>query len=170
MGRLRYVTAVVCCGRKRAGFLKRLAYSASSTSMPLKRMERVPMAAGLTFSLVSPERELFAGEADAVLVPGTEGLFEVGPGHSPVMATLSPGMLVIKQATGEERYFVRGGFADVTAAGLTVLAEVAIPADELHGDRLAAEKSHAEGILAANDVTPEEVLAAGRAAEALASV
>ncbi|MEM9422471.1 MAG: ATP synthase F1 subunit epsilon [Pseudomonadota bacterium] len=128
------------------------------------------MTTGLTFSLVSPERELFAGEAQSVLVPGTEGFFEVGPGHSPVMATLSPGILVIQQAQGEERYFVRGGFADVTADGLTILAEVAVPVAELAGDKLADEKSHAEGILAANDASPEAVLAANRAVEALASI
>ncbi|MEM9988433.1 MAG: ATP synthase F1 subunit epsilon [Pseudomonadota bacterium] len=126
------------------------------------------MADRLHFSLVSPERELFAGEAEAVLVPGTEGLFEVRADHSAVMTTLSPGVLVIKQSGGEKKFYVRGGFADVTAAGLTVLAEVAIPEDELSGDVLGQEKmfidQQRKGTLSA-----EEMINANRAADVLAA-
>lgn len=125
------------------------------------------MASAFPFSLVSPERELYSGDANSVLVPGSEGLFEVMAGHSPVMSTLSPGILQIKQDGGEQRYYVRGGFADVTAAGLTVLAEVAIPEGELKGDRLAAEKSSADEMLA-NAATPEQAISAHRAQDVLA--
>lgn len=126
------------------------------------------MAQALSFSLVSPERALFSGEAEAVLVPGAEGQFEVGVGHAPVMATLSPGILVIRQGGEAQKYYVRGGFADVTANGLTVLAEIAIPENELRGDTLGAEKTHAQKVLD-SDPSPEMALGASRALEALAA-
>ena len=90
------------------------------------------MAEKLKFDLVAPERLLLSTEADMVVVPGTEGDFGVMPGHSPVMATLRSGVIdVMGTAEGDTRIFVRGGFAEVTAAGLTVLAEEATPLAEL---------------------------------------
>ena len=121
----------------------------------------------LHFSLVSPERELFAGQADSVSVPGTEGVFEVQAGHSPLMSTLSPGMLEIRDGADVRRIYVRGGFADVNAGGLTVLAEAAVPEGELRGETLKAQRAAAEA-LPADDATPEETLDAQRATDALA--
>ncbi len=81
------------------------------------------MAAKLHFSLVSPERELFAGDVDQVDAPGAEGDFGVLAGHAPFMTTLKEGPLRVF-ADGKVRTFeIRGGFADVTPEGLTVLAE-----------------------------------------------
>ena len=121
----------------------------------------------LDFSLVSPERELFAGQADSVSVPGTEGVFEVQAGHSPVMSTLSPGMLVVRDGGTERKIYVRGGFADVSATGLTVLAEAAVPEGELRGDVLTGQRGEADAVLA-GDTTPEQRLDAQRAKDALA--
>jgi F-type H+-transporting ATPase subunit epsilon len=84
------------------------------------------MADKLMFSLVAPQRALFNGEVDQVDVPGTEGDFGVLPHHAPVMAMIRPGALRIFNDGKEQRMFVNGGFADVTPAGLTVLAEEAI--------------------------------------------
>ena len=85
------------------------------------------MAAKLHFSLVSPERELFSGEVDQVDAPGSEGDFGVLAGHAPFMTTLKEGR--VKAYDGDETlvFDVRGGFADVTPAGLTILAEYAEP-------------------------------------------
>jgi F-type H+-transporting ATPase subunit epsilon len=81
------------------------------------------MAGKLHFSLVSPERELFAGEVDQVDASGTEGDFGVLAGHAPFMTTLKEGR-VKAYDEGEARVFeVRGGFADVSPEGLTILAE-----------------------------------------------
>lgn len=126
------------------------------------------MADALSFSLVSPERELFKGEVSAVVVPGTEGTFEVMAGHAPVMSTLSPGILVIRSREEGKKFFVRGGFADVTRSGLTVLAEVAIPENELKGETLAAEKDLVQRRLS-GDLPPEDRLNASRAREVLAA-
>ena len=89
------------------------------------------MAEKLVFSLVAPERELFHGEVDQVDVPGTEGNFGVLPRHAPVMAMIRPGPLRILNDGAERRIFVNGGFADVTPAGLTILAEEAIDLAEI---------------------------------------
>lgn len=95
------------------------------------------MAEKLKFDLVAPERLLLSTEADMVVVPGTEGDFGVMPGHSPVMATLRSGVIdVAGTAGGDTRIFVRGGFAEVTPAGLTVLAEEATPLAELDAAQL----------------------------------
>ena len=81
------------------------------------------MAAKLHFSLVSPERELFSGAVDQVDAPGSEGDFGVLAGHAPFMTTLKEGRVKAYDDGGVRVYEVRGGFADVTAEGLTILAE-----------------------------------------------
>jgi F-type H+-transporting ATPase subunit epsilon len=79
------------------------------------------------FSLVTPERELFNAQVDRVDAPGSEGDFGVLAGHAPFMTTLREGELRVHAfSEGRERVFeVKGGFADVTPAGLTILAEEA---------------------------------------------
>ncbi len=84
------------------------------------------MSDKLSFALVSPEREVFHGEVDHVVVPGSEGEFGVSPHHAPVMSVIKPGALRVFDDGAERRIFVNGGFADVTPEGLTVLAEEAI--------------------------------------------
>ena len=81
------------------------------------------MAGKLHFSLVSPERELFSDEVDQVDAPGTEGDFGVLPGHAPFMTTLKEGRVHVHVDQREHVFEVRGGFADVTPQGLTILAE-----------------------------------------------
>ena len=81
------------------------------------------MAAKLQFSLVSPERELFSGEVDQVDAPGAEGDFGVLPGHAPFMTALREGPVRVFSGGSTPTYEVQGGFADVTPAGLTMLAE-----------------------------------------------
>jgi len=86
------------------------------------------MADKLHFSLVSPERELFAGLVDQVDAPGAEGDFGVLAGHAPFMTTLKEGAVRVHNDGKVTTYEVRGGFADVTPDGLTVLAEHAVEA------------------------------------------
>jgi len=99
----------------------------------------------LKFELVSPERLLVSAEVQQVVVPGTEGLFAVLPGHAPVLSTLQPGVVEITTAEGAvERVFVRGGFAEVNPKGLTVLAEVALPLSEVSAEVLASQEKDLE--------------------------
>jgi F-type H+-transporting ATPase subunit epsilon len=101
--------------------------------------------AKLHFDLVSPERLLISAEVDQVDVPGSEGDFGVFAGHAPVMTTLKPGVLAIVTAgKAAEKFFVRGGFAEVTLQGLTVLAEEAMPLAELDAAALDQRIKNAE--------------------------
>lgn len=84
------------------------------------------MAETLQFSLVSPERELFSGAVEQVDAPGVEGEFGVLPKHAPFMTTLKPGVVRIYENGQVTPVFVRGGFADVTPQGFTILAEEAV--------------------------------------------
>jgi F-type H+-transporting ATPase subunit epsilon len=90
------------------------------------------MADKLNFSLVSPERELFSGQVDQVDIPGTEGDFGVFPDHSPMMAAIRTGAITVTNESKKTQFFIQGGFADVTPEGLTILAEKALPMDEVN--------------------------------------
>jgi F-type H+-transporting ATPase subunit epsilon len=81
--------------------------------------------ATLHFELVSPEKLVFSGEVEQVDLPGVEGDFGVLAGHAPFVTTLRPGILTVHGAGGEQKIVVLGGFAEVSAGGLTVLADVA---------------------------------------------
>lgn len=103
------------------------------------------MAEQLKFELVAPERLVFEGDVTSVTVPGSEGDFTVFSGHAPVLATIRPGVVVITAENGdEERMFVRGGFAEATVSGLTVLAEQAIAMSDLSAEALAEQVTNAK--------------------------
>jgi F-type H+-transporting ATPase subunit epsilon len=89
------------------------------------------MASKIAFDLVSPERLLLSTEADMVTVPGTEGYLGVMAGHAPLITTLRAGMIDVQIDGRDDRYFIRGGFAEIGQAKITVLAEEAIPMTEL---------------------------------------
>jgi F-type H+-transporting ATPase subunit epsilon len=89
------------------------------------------MASKIVFDLVSPERLLLSTEADMVTVPGTEGYLGVMAGHAPLVTTLRAGMIDVQVNGHDDRYFIRGGFAEIGPARVTVLAEEAVPMTEL---------------------------------------
>lgn len=120
------------------------------------------MTVKLHFSLVSPAREVFAGEVDHVIAPGTEGDFGVLPAHAPFMSTLKNGVVrVLEGDAVAMRVFVRGGFADVTPEGLTILAEEAVNLADVDTnevlDRLETARTAAQA-------DPDSALAAERLA------
>ena len=82
------------------------------------------------FDLVSPERMVFSGEVEHVVVPGSEGEFGVLAHHAPFVSMLRPGILSILGPGTPQRIVVGGGFAEVAPEGLTVLAELAVPVEE----------------------------------------
>lgn len=115
----------------------------------------------MQFDLVSPERRLASVEATSVLIPSTEGDMTVMADHAPVISTLRPGLLKVEGDKSAD-YIVTGGFAEINAAGVTVLAEMAVPAGEakvemidglLETARAAADK--ADG--AAKDMADKQV-------------
>jgi F-type H+-transporting ATPase subunit epsilon len=108
--------------------------------------------ASFPFELVSPTRLVFSDEAEQVDVPGAEGDFGVLPGQAPFISALRPGVLTIRNGTDVKRYFVIGGFAEVNPEGLTVLAETAVPVEDVDRDALAeAIKSADKAVAEAKD-------------------
>jgi F-type H+-transporting ATPase subunit epsilon len=96
------------------------------------------MAEQVQFELVSPERLVVSRPVEMVVVPGVEGDFGVLPGHAPLISEVRPGVIaVFEGGKVEERIFVAGGFAEVTGDRCTVLAEQALPINEI--DRALAE-------------------------------
>ena len=102
------------------------------------------MAEMLNFEMVSPERLLLSEEVTSVTVPGTDGDFTVFAAHAPVLSTMRPGVVDVQKASGEERIFVRGGFAEVNPAGLIILAEEAIAMADLNKEALAQQIQNAQ--------------------------
>ena len=92
------------------------------------------MADTMQFDLVSPERSLASVQASEVQIPGAEGDMTAMPDHAPTITTLRPGLLRVVTAQGAQEFLVSGGFAEITAAGTSVLAEQAIPREEVTQD------------------------------------
>lgn len=109
--------------------------------------------------LVSPERVLFSGEATEVVVPASEGEITVLAGHAPFMSAIRAGVVRID---GSKRLFVRGGFADVSASGLTLLAEQAVPVEEIDVEKVSAQIKDAEEDLRDAKSEAEKALAADK--------
>ncbi len=81
------------------------------------------MSASFHFELVSPERLVFSGEVQGVILPGSEGQMTVLANHAPLIAALKVGIITIQAAEGNRDILVYGGFAEINGNGATVLAE-----------------------------------------------
>jgi len=116
------------------------------------------MAEGVKLEIVSPERLLLSETVKSVTVPGVEGYFTVLGDHAPFMTTLRPGFVTVTDTSNVAHvYYVRGGFADVSPEGLTLLAEEA--QDVAQFDRSKIEGLIAAGLTAqqATNVADEEM-------------
>lgn len=112
------------------------------------------MAGTLQFDLVSPERRLASVPASEVQIPGADGDLTAMEGHAPTITTLRPGILKAISAEGAKSYVVTGGFADITASSVSVLAERAVPVEEANAalfDGLLAEARDAAATSADKD-------------------
>ena len=106
------------------------------------------MANMVQFNLVSPERRLASLEASEIQIPGADGDLTAMAGHSPTITTLRPGILRAVSANGVQAYAVTGGFAEISGASVSVLAERAVPladvTDALMDEFIAAARAKAE--------------------------
>lgn len=91
------------------------------------------MANEMQFDLVTPERKLASYSASAVEIPGAEGDITAMEGHSPLITSLRPGVLRATGADGVKAFVVSGGFAEINASAISVLAERAVPIEEATG-------------------------------------
>lgn len=113
------------------------------------------MVDGIKIEIVSPEHLVLSEEANSVSVPGTEGYFTVMGDHTPLMTTLKPGFITVTGADAAPKtLYVRGGFADVSSEGLTVLAEEAKSSADFKTSEIEAALKVATESLAAAD-SPE---------------
>lgn len=92
----------------------------------------------LHFSLVSPERELFSGEVDQVVVPGSDGQFGALVNHAPLMSVVKSGVIRIIAGNQETKMYVGGGIVDVSGKGVAILAEDAVDLNSI--DKASFEK------------------------------
>ena len=97
------------------------------------------MAEGTKLEIVSPERLVISETVKSVVVPGADGYFTVLGEHAPLMTTLKPRFITVEDNAGVSHvYYVRGGFADVSPDGLTILAEEARPVVEFKREEIEA--------------------------------
>lgn len=94
------------------------------------------MADTMQFDLVSPERRLASMEVTSVQIPGADGDMTAMEGHSPTITTLRPGVLSVEGPEGSEDYVVTGGFAEIRADGVSVLAERAVSKGDMTQETL----------------------------------
>jgi F-type H+-transporting ATPase subunit epsilon len=116
--------------------------------------------AALHFEFVSPERVLFSGDVDQVDLPGVEGDMGILAGHAPLVTALRPGVVTIFNGAAREAVVVVGGFAEVSPAGLTILADRAGSRADFDAATLAAEiKDTEEDVADAADDAQRDKLA-----------
>lgn len=118
----------------------------------------------LTCRVVTPTNELLDSEISYASVPAWDGLFGVLPGHAPMVAELGTGELKLEFPNGEggdRSYLVDGGFVKVEGSDIIILAEFAVPAEELNETQAKAELAEAEARLVPDDA-PDKAAEADR--------
>lgn len=90
---------------------------------------------GVQLEIVSPTRLVLAREVDMVVMPGYEGDLAAMENHAPMIVLLRGGTISLHESGSvTDRFFVGGGFAEITAERCTILADDAIPVAELSAD------------------------------------
>ncbi|MGB4812935.1 MAG: F0F1 ATP synthase subunit epsilon [Methylophilaceae bacterium] len=107
------------------------------------------MANTVHIDVVSAEASIFSGEADFVVAPASAGEVGIYPNHAPMISTIKPGSLRIKETnvTEETIIFISGGLLEVQPGVITVLADTAIRGHNLDEEKARAAKEAAEEAL-----------------------
>lgn len=109
--------------------------------------------------IVTVERLVYEDEVDSVTAPAFKGEIQILPDHAPLITALSPGELVVAKA-GETEYFaIGGGYLEVLANKVTVMADTAERADEIDETRAQAARDRAEHLLSERPPTAEDYVA-----------
>ena len=111
----------------------------------------------LQLDVITPERRLVSEEVDSVTLPGLGGELGILPGHTPLISQLQTGILAYVQGGATKRLLVSGGFAEVNADRVSVLADLAEFPNEVNAQAARAEREEAEKRLGAFTGTPEEM-------------
>jgi len=107
----------------------------------------VPDKPRLKLEIVTIERQVYAGEVDAVLVPGVEGQLGILPSHAPLIARLGCGELVARRGGEEEAFAIAGGVVEVAGDRVVVLADAAEAARDIDIQRAEAARTRAEALV-----------------------
>jgi F-type H+-transporting ATPase subunit epsilon len=108
----------------------------------------------ISLEIISPEKLLLKRDVDMVVIPGTDGDIGVLPGHSKLITGLRGGLVDIYEAGNiSGRYFVSGGFAEVTESRCAVLADAIIPQEELDAGVAQAAVTEAKAAYDAVDIS-----------------
>lgn len=114
------------------------------------------MAEQIQLEVVTPERRVLSESVDAVTVPGMNGELGILPGHTPLISQLQTGVLSYTKGGATERLHVSGGFVEVNADRVSVLAEIAERPEEIDAARARLAREHAEKTLSAFTGTEED--------------
>ena len=117
----------------------------------------------LRLEIVTPERQAYSDDVDAVICPGTEGEIGVLPHHAPLLSTLGLGELRIRKGSQEESFAIAGGFLQVRPDKVVVMAELADLASEIDLEAAEAARREAERAIEQGFEEPAD-LARARAA------
>src|SRR5919112_2589090 len=110
----------------------------------------------LKLDIITPERNLLSESVDSVTVPGAGGELGILPGHTPLISQLQTGVLAYAQGGATHRLHVSGGFVEVNADRVSVLAEIAEHPEEIDAARARLAREHAEKTLSAFSGTEED--------------
>ncbi len=98
--------------------------------------------------IVSQDRMVYQGDADIVVLPGSEGEMGILPNHAPLLTTLKMGIIKVRSHGKEQIFTVAGGVAEVQPEIITVLADAAENVEEIDVARADAARKRAEDMLA----------------------
>lgn len=100
--------------------------------------------APMRLEIITAEREVYADDVDIIVAPGVEGQLGILPHHAPLMTALQPGEILIRK-DGEPSYLaVTGGFMEVIANRVTILAEACEYSEEINEERAQAAMERAQ--------------------------
>ena len=111
----------------------------------------------ISLEIISPEKLLLTRDVDMVVIPGTDGDIGVLPGHSKLITGLRGGLVdIYEKGVISGRFFVSGGFAEVTESRCAVLADAIIPQEELDAGVAQAALTEAKAAYDAVDIHDQD--------------
>ena len=124
----------------------------------------------IKIDIVSAEKEIFSGEVESLVAMGEAGEVGIAPGHMPLLVKLKPGEIRLRNASGEDSFYVSSGILEVQPHLITVLADTVARAADL--DELAAiqAKERAEKAITDHDSEIDFSRATAELAEAMAQL
>lgn len=105
----------------------------------------------IRLEIVTPDRLLFSGEVEEVMVPGVRGYLGILPGHAPLLSELKIGVIFYRQAGQQSRLFCSWGFVEILPDHVSVLAEVVERPEEIDVEAAREDKEQAEQLLRSKD-------------------